>query len=356
MSAARAFALILAGGGGTRLWPASRRARPKQLLALGGPESLLGAAVRRAIVLFGPEHTLIVTAADQAAAIREAAPALPPENIVVEPAPRNTAAAVGLGAVHAVRRAGDDVVLAMLPADAYIGDEDAFAAVVRAAVAAASAAVVTIGLRPTHPETGFGYLAVGARVAGDMELFEVARFVEKPSAEHAASYVASGYLWNSGTFFFTAARLFAETRRHLPELSRALDAFRAAPDLRASVAALYPSLPAISIDYGIMEKASGIRVVPGSCGWNDLGSWAALSAIRPSDAAGNVLIGDALARDVNRSVIVAEVGAPLVAAVGVDDLVVVATHDAVLVVKKDRAQEVRRIVDALAAEGRQDLL
>src|SRR3954468_7658802 len=197
-----AFAVILGGGAGPRLWPSSRRRRPKQLLHLGGGESLLEAAVRRARALFGEGHTLIVTAADQAEQIRRELPDLPPDDLIVEPEPRNTAGAVGLGAVAALRRGGPEAVIAVLPADPHIGDEKAFQQAVRTAVDHAASTIVTIGLRPTHPETGFGYIRMGAPVAGAASTFDVGAFVEKPSRETAESYVASGnYLWNSGMFF-----------------------------------------------------------------------------------------------------------------------------------------------------------
>jgi mannose-1-phosphate guanylyltransferase len=353
--ATEAYALILAGGGGTRLWPASRRKRPKQLLTLGGSESLLGATFRRIEAVFGRERILVVTAADQAEALRQVLPQLPPENLVAEPAARNTAAAVGLGAAVVARRAGAGAVLAVLPSDHHIGNEPAFAATLRLAIAQARDAIVTVGIRPTHAETGFGYIEQGARL--DEGVFQVARFVEKPNAEKAAEYLAAGsYLWNSGMFFFTAQRLFTEARAHLPGLGAALDALVAASDFPAALRTLYPGVPSISIDYGIMEKASGIRVVPGDFGWNDVGSWAALTAVRPTDAAGNVVAGDTVVTETKGSIVLSEPGAPLVGVVGVEDLVVVATKDAVLVVHKDRAQEVRRVVDALAAAKRQDLL
>jgi mannose-1-phosphate guanylyltransferase len=345
------FALILAGGGGTRLWPASRRARPKQLLTLGGEESLLAATFRRAQAVFGRERILVVTAADQAEALRAALPALPAENLVAEPAPRNTAAAVGLGAAVAARRAGPGALLAVLPSDHHIGDETAFSATIGIALAHARDAIVTIGIRPTHAETGFGYIALGGQIAPSVH--EVARFVEKPNAAKAAEYLAAGtYLWNSGMFFFTAERFFTEARRHLPALADVLDSL-AKDD---SALPRYASVPSISIDYGIMEKASGIRVVPGDFRWNDVGSWAALPAIRAVDGGGNVVSGDAVVKDSHGSVILSEPGAPLVGVVGVEDLVVIATRDAVLVVPKDRAQDVRQVVEALNAARRQDLV
>ena len=354
-----AFAVILGGGAGTRLWPSSRRARPKQLLSLGAPESLIAAAVRRGRAVVGAENTLIVTAADQADAVRAALPDFPAANIVAEPVPRNTAAAVGLGAVAAQRRGGPDAVIAVFPADPFIADEPTFERLVRLAIAEARETIVTIGVRPTHAETGFGYIRLGTRLtrAGADPVHDVGGFFEKPDRPTAERYVAAGdYLWNSGMFFLTARRMLDETRRHLPALGALLDAAVGAPDPEAVIAAGYADAPSISIDHGIMEKAGGLRVVPGAFGWNDVGSWAALPALRAPDARGNVVIGGAALLDGDGNIVVADEGAPYVGVLGVHDLVIVATKDAVLVIPKDRAQDVRRIVEAAKQSGRDDLL
>jgi mannose-1-phosphate guanylyltransferase len=356
-----AFAVILAGGGGTRLWPSSRRARPKQLLTLGGSESLLAAAVRRAQAVVGLDNTLIVTAADQEEQIRAAVPALPAANVIAEPMPRNTAPAVGLGAVAAARRAGPDAVIAVLPSDPFIGDEREYERLLRAAIAEGRETIVTIGITPTHAETGFGYIHLGPQVSGGgTRVHDVAAFVEKPNRATAEQYVASkSYLWNSGMFFLTARRMFEEARRHLPALAAVLDAAVAAPDEGAAAAVVrerYSTATSISIDSGIMEKAAGLRVLPGAFGWSDVGSWAAVADIRPADARGNVVLGGATLIDGTGNLVIADEGAPFVGVVGVSDLVIVATRDAILVVPKALAQDVKKIVEAAKKSGRDDLL
>jgi mannose-1-phosphate guanylyltransferase len=267
---------------------------------------------------------------------------------------------VALGAAVAARRAGADAVLAVMPADPHIADEAAFTRIVQAAAAEARQAIVTIGITPTSPETGFGYLRLGARVnelSAAIPVHDVAAFVEKPDRAKAEAYLASGdYLWNSGMFFLTVGRMQEEARRHLPLLADALDALIAAPDFGTAVRDRYPTVPAISIDYGIMEKAAGIRVIPGSFGWNDVGSWAALPALRAPDARGNVVVGGATLIDGDGNIVVAEAGAPYVGVVGARDLVVIATKDAILVMPRDRAQDVRLIVEAAKKAGRDDLL
>jgi mannose-1-phosphate guanylyltransferase len=362
MPSRRDYAVILAGGGGTRLWPSSRRTRPKQLLRLGGRESLLAATVRRVTPAFGLDRILVVTARDQEAAILAELPDLPRGNVIAEPEPRNTAGAIQLAASLATLRTGPASVLAVLPADHHISDERAFRGRLRLALGHASKSIVTIGIRPSHPETGFGYIKLGATVRpARAQVFDVDAFVEKPDRKTALRYMRSGrYLWNAGMFFLSAERFAAETKRSLPrlhELGRRLETLKRPMDFAATVRKHYRDVEAISVDYGIMERAIGLRVVVGEFGWSDVGSWSALADVaKARDPRGNILVGDVLVVEGTDNIVVSDPGAPFVGAVGVENLVIVATADAVLVIPRDRAQEVRRVVDALKDAKRTQLL
>jgi mannose-1-phosphate guanylyltransferase len=361
MAAPDRYAVILAGGGGTRLWPSSRRTRPKQLLKLGGPESLLAATARRVLPIFGWARILVVTARDQEQAVRRELRELPRDNLVVEPEPRNTAGAIGIAAALAAARGGVGTRLAILPADHDIADERGFRKTVRLALEHAGGAIVTIGIRPSSPETGYGYIRLAA---GRGPIVNVAAFVEKPDQRTAIRYLRSGrYVWNAGMFFLTAGRMLDEAAQHLPRLHglmQRLAASRRAADFRRLLSRGYREVEAISIDYGVMEKADDLLVIPASFGWSDLGSWSAVAErarhLRIRDGAGNVTVGDVLLADAAENVVVADPGAPFVAVVGVRDLVVAATADGVLVIPRRRAQDVRLVVDALKAAGRRKLL
>ncbi|HEX9101930.1 MAG TPA: mannose-1-phosphate guanylyltransferase [Polyangia bacterium] len=351
-----AYVLIMAGGGGTRLWPASRKQRPKQFLPmLAGGETLLGATVARVAGVVPPERILIVTAADQVDEVLRTAPSVPRENIVIEPKARNTAPCIGLGALEVLRRdpAG---VMAVLPSDQWIKDAEGFrASVERALDVARGGAIVTIGIVPSHPETGFGYLELGETTERDARVVD--RFVEKPDRATAEKYVAGErHLWNSGMFFFAARRLVEAVRRHMPELGEILHAIEKQPEL---VGELYPKAPSVSIDYGVMEKLprGDVFCVPGDFGWNDVGSWSALGELRPTDAAGNTLATEqAVTIDARGNILYGGDGKRVIAAVGVEDLVIVVTDDAVLVMPKSRAQEVRDVVKALETTNRKEFL
>jgi mannose-1-phosphate guanylyltransferase len=350
-------AVILAGGSGTRLWPASRRGKPKQFLDLGGGESMLAAAVRRARSAVDGS-VVVVTAAEHADLVRAHAPDV---EVLGEPMARNTAAALGLAVVH-VLASDPDGVIGALPADHHIGDEAAMAEVLGRAftVAETTDRICTIGLVPTRPETGFGYLELGGRTAGVSVAVvrDVAHFVEKPPLAEAEVFVADGrHLWNGGMFFVRARRLADDLARYLPALWTQLERIAAAEvaggtdrEIEAITAEAYAAMPSVSIDHGVMEKAPGVVTIPAEVGWSDVGSWAAFAELHEADEDGNILTGDVVVCEGARNVAVAEPGR-VVALVGVSDLVVVQAGDAILVIPRERSQDVRVAVEALGRAG-----
>jgi mannose-1-phosphate guanylyltransferase len=357
------YPVIMAGGSGTRFWPLSRRNRPKQFLPLAGDTPLLAATVARLPPLAPPERTYVVCGPQHSAAARRMLPRLPRENFLVEPCARNTAPCVGLAAIHVASRDPKGII-AMLPADHHVARPEGFReALAAAARLAETGAIATIGIRPSRPETGYGYLQIGARLAGRKgkrpAAHKVERFVEKPDLVTAARYLADGgYLWNSGIFVFRSDVILEEIHRAMPVLGEQLDVIQRAigtPGYGKTLHRVFPDCPSISIDYGVMEKSQRIAVVPADFGWSDVGSFAALPDVRPTDPLGNVSEGDAIVLDGRNNVVLAGRDRP-VAVVGLDGVVVVDAGDAVLVVRRDRAQDVRKAVDELARRGREEVL
>lgn len=355
--------VILCGGSGSRLWPLSRDAFPKQFLPLAGDDSMLQLTLSRLKGIDGVAPPLVVANAEHRFLAAEQLRQIEvrPAGLILEPVGRNTAPAVAVAALQALAQ-GEDPLLLVLPADHVIADVEAFRQAVEAGRGAADGGeLVTFGVVPRAgsidgAETGYGYIRIDRMIDGAGP-YAVDRFVEKPDAERARRYIEAGnYLWNSGMFLFRARRFLEELEQHAPAILAASRAAHAGAGsdldfLRLDEAA-FAGCPADSIDYAVMEKTARAAVVPLDAGWNDVGSWAALREVRQPDADGNVALGDVWLEDVSGSYIHAE--ERLVAAIGVKDYVVVETADAVLVAPRDRAQEVKAIVQRLRHAGREE--
>lgn len=347
--------VILSGGAGTRLWPLSRNATPKQLLRLLGSETLIQSAARRAPAENGFRTPLIVAGDAHLAEIEAqlAEIGVAPRAIVLEPAGRNTAPAVALAALMLP----EDELMLVMPSDHIINDVEAFrAAIARAEPLANDGWLVTFGITPDRPETGYGYIETAESIADGVH--RVARFVEKPPLETAKAYLETGrFCWNAGIFLLRAGSFLAELRRHAPDIETAVrQSVAGAADegaiLRPDRESFLAS-PSDSIDYAVMEKAERVAVVPVEMGWSDIGAFNALLEQLPRDDAGNAVGGDAIALDTTDCLIRSE--GPLVAAIGVSNITIIATGDAVLVVANERAQDVKRIIDTLKANGRHNM-
>jgi mannose-1-phosphate guanylyltransferase len=347
------YPVILCGGSGTRLWPASRADRPKQFLKLLGPHSSFQETLLRVKDLAETRDIIVVTGAAMVDLVREQAEEIGVSIMVlVEPQARNSAPAAAAAAVY-VERLDPDGVMLMLAADHHVGEPEAFREASRVAAAAAGLGlIVTFGVRPTGPATGFGYIRPGAP-AGE-GVFRVAAFVEKPDLETARRYVADGYLWNSGNFAFQAATLLGELRRFEPSVAEgACDAWAEAvvePGIVRLEAAGFARAASISLDYAVMERTDMAAVVPAAFSWSDLGAWDAIWGASPQDGAGNAAQGDVTL--VNTTGVLARSTGPFVGVIGVSDLMIVAEPDAVLVCRRDDAQAVKLLVDGLKAKGR----
>ncbi|HEY8532765.1 MAG TPA: sugar phosphate nucleotidyltransferase [Micromonospora sp.] len=359
------FAVIPAGGSGTRLWPLSRAGNPKFLHPLTGTgASLLQATVERLSALTTPERTFVVTGAAHAPAVARQLTAIPEENILVEPSPRDSCAAIALAAAVIARRE-PEAVMGSFAADHLIAHTDRFVETVRhAVVGARQGLLMTVGISPTRPETGYGYLRCGDLI-GDGPLRQVTEFTEKPAYEVAERYVRSGhYLWNASMFVWRVDVFLAELARQQPEMHAGVTRIAEAwdtPERDHVLGEVWPTLKKISVDYAVMERAADagrVGTVPGDFGWNDLGDFHTLGEVLPADEQGNVVLGSPAAEekpgvllyDTSRSVFVPQSGR-LIAALGLRDVIIVDTPDVVLVCPRDRAQDVKKLVDQLKERG-----
>lgn len=354
-------AVILAGGSGTRFWPLSRRDRPKQLLALAGSRSLLQGTYDRVRRVVEASAVHVVTAGERLAeATREQLPELDPARLIVEPEPRDTAVAIGLAA-RLIAASDPEAVLVVTPADHVVLPEEAFAVAVREAarLAAARGTIVTMGLRPTTPHTGYGYIRRGEPLAGwsgSVPAYEARAFEEKPDRRTAERFVAAGeHLWNSGVFVWRASTVLEQLEAHLPATRAAVERIALAwdgPEREAVLRAEYAALRRISIDYAVMEKARDVAVLAVDYAWSDVGSWSAVAALHAAeaDAEGNVARGAPFVGVDARRCFVQGDGR-LVAVVGLEDVAIVETPDALLVCRLDRAEAVKDLVKSLESKG-----
>jgi len=354
-------AVVMAGGGGTRLWPMSRHRHPKQALSLVEERSLFQTSIDRLLPLFPLERIFVVTAAEQVDLLHAQYPQLPRSAFVVEPMGRGTASCIGLAALH-IHHLDPQAVMVTVTADHHIQNHDAFIDALKAASAIADDGyLVTLGVTPTFPSTGYGYIRFGeslGSVAG-FKAFEVDAFIEKPDLAAAERFVGSGtYAWNSGMFVWRTERILGEIAAWMPDLHATLtrlDEVWGDDSYQDRLGMLWPGLKKETIDYGIMERADRVAVVPVDIGWSDIGTWDTVMAAHVNDAMGNVLRGDVLEIDTQRTMVLAN-GGRLVALVGVEDLIVVDTPDAIFITRRGQTQQVRDVVRKLEEDLRTELL
>ncbi len=343
-------ALIMAGGKGERFWPASRKERPKQLLSFGMRHSLVVQTVQRVLPLIPASRQMVITSESLADSIAELLPEFQRFQIIGEPVGRNTAPCVGVAAVWMSHHLGPDCIMTVLSADHTIARTEAFLTVLQTGMEAARRDfLVTIGLQPTRPEIGYGHLELGDCLDENAGLYRVNRFLEKPPLPDAERYASDGrHLWNGGMFLWKCSRILEELRRHLPELTEPLEVYQKAigtPEEASVLRDLYPRMPSISIDYAVMEKADRVVTVRADIGWDDLGNWAVLERLHAPDAHGNVVTGPHAGVETRNCIVSADGG--LIATFGIENLVVVKEGDVVLVMPKERAADLKQLIERI---------
>lgn len=352
------FGIIMAGGGGTRFWPMSRQANPKQLLNLSGKDLMINDTINRLTGFIDKRDIFIVTNVVQAEKMKTSVvEGFDLNKILAEPSARNTAACVGYAAMEIMKKHGDGI-MCIFPSDHFIKNEEAFTNTLLEAVKVAeeSDKLVTIGITPTFPSTGYGYINYNREDKSVAK--KVLKFVEKPNLEIAKSYLESGdYLWNSGMFIWKASTILKNFQKYLPNIYKDLETIAEAmntPNERNVIEQVYPNIESISVDYGIMERSDDVVVLEGDFGWNDVGSWDALDSIYDTDENGNVLKGNQINIDTKNCISFGN--KKLIATIGIENLIIVETDDALLICNKDKAQDVKAVVDILKEQNKKEYL
>ncbi len=352
--------VVMAGGSGTRLWPRSRQNRPKQFLDLIGERTMLQQTLDRISPLVPWHDIYIVTAREYAPLVEEQAKEVPPQNVILEPSGRNTAPCVALAAIHLARRGRDEPIV-VLPADHYVGKPQELRRILQAAAKVAKRGfLVTLGIVPGWPETGYGYIKRGGKMddVDGIPVYRVDRFTEKPNLQTAQRYLSSGgYYWNSGMFVWTANTILSEIATHMPELYDQImrvDTVLGTEREWETLTCVWERVQPQSIDYGVLERSRNTVVMPADIDWSDVGDWAALTSILSCDELGNTVHSDHLGIDTKNTLVFGS--GRLIATIGLDGMIVVDTGDALLICPKERAQQVKDLVDRLKGMGRTDLL
>lgn len=353
------FAVIMAGGGGTRFWPLSRKNKPKQILNISGNDVMINETIKRYEGIIPYENTYVVTLASQQKVLDEVLlTCIPRENILIEPVGRNTAPCILYAAMRIFGKYGD-AVMCVFPSDHYVANVEEFRNILNKAIVLAQETnkLITIGIKPTFPSTGYGYINFDLQ-SNNNGAYDVLEFIEKPDFERAKEYLKSkNYLWNSGIFVWKISVILESFKRFLPRLyERAEEILSVAgtDQEQKTVEKVYPRLQSISIDYGIMERSNEVLVIPGDFGWSDIGSWDMLGAIFPPDDEGNIIKADFVGIDTKNCIIYGN--GKLIATIGLDNIIIVNTEDALLICPKERAQDVKKIVESIERQGRMELL